>query len=116
MYHAFKTQGNVRAGDKVCIMGIGGLGLQGLQIGKLFGAEVYCTSRQEKKLKIAKKFGADGLINTKVSDLNEEIAMITDGEMCDVVFDNIGIESSIEQGLCICRPGGKVIIVGYLII
>lgn len=113
MYHGFKAQGNVRAGDKVCILGIGGLGLQGVQIAKLFGAEVYCTSRQDEKLKIAKNFGADELINTKVSDLYEEIVKITSGEMCDVVFDNIGIESSIMQGLGICRPGGKVIIVGY---
>lgn len=33
--------------------------------------------------------------------------------MCDAVFDNIGISSSIQTGLDICRPGGKVIIVGY---
>jgi len=113
MYHAFKTQGNVCASDKVCILGIGGLGLQGVQIAKLFGAEVYCTSRQDKKLEIAKNFGADGFINTEVSNLYEEIVKITNGEMCDVVFDNIGIESSIMQGLSICRSGGKVIIVGY---
>lgn len=113
MYHAFKIQGNVRAGDKVCILGIGGLGLQGVQIAKLFGAEVYCTSRQDEKLKIAGSFGADALINTKKQNLYEEIVKVTNGEMCDVVFDNIGIESSIMQSLNICRPGGKVIIVGY---
>jgi 2-desacetyl-2-hydroxyethyl bacteriochlorophyllide A dehydrogenase len=114
MYHAFKSQGNVRTGDRVCIMGIGGLGLQGVQIAKLFGAEVYCTSRQDEKLKIAKNFGADGIINTKVQSLYDEILKYTHGEMCDVVFDNIGIENSIMQGLSICRSGGKVIIVGYI--
>lgn len=114
MYHAFKTQGNVRAGDRVCILGIGGLGLQGVQIAKIFGAEVYCTSRQDEKLKIAQSMGADGLINTKKQDLYNEIVSLTNGEMCDVVFDNIGIESSIMQGLTLCRPGGKVIIVGYI--
>jgi propanol-preferring alcohol dehydrogenase len=97
MYHAIKTQGNVRAGEKVLILGIGGLGIQGVQIAKYFGAEVFCTSRQDEKLKIAEEFGADHKINTKTTDLYREISRLTNGEMCDVVFDNIGIASSIQH-------------------
>jgi len=114
MYHAIKSQGNVRAGDKVCIMGIGGLGIQGVQIAKYFGAEVFCTSRQDEKLEIAKGFGADHCINTKKKDLLEQISLLTNGDMCDVVFDNIGISSSIKLSLDIVRPGGKVVVVGYI--
>lgn len=114
MYHSIKTQGNVRAGDRILILGIGGLGIQGVQIGKYFGAEVFCTSRQDAKLEIAKKFGADHGINTKRQDLKEEIIRLTNGEMCDVVFDNIGIESSVQQSLEVVRPGGKVVVVGYI--
>ncbi len=113
MYHAIKNQGQVRALDKVCILGVGGLGFQGIQIAKYFGAEVYCTSRKDEKLKIAKEFGADHGINTAKENLLERITEFTSGEMCDVVFDNIGIDSSIQTGLDLCRPGGKVIMVGY---
>lgn len=114
MYHAIKNQANVGMGDKICILGIGGLGIQGVQIAKNLGAQVFCTSRQDEKLLIAKKYGADYTINTKKQDLKDEITRITNGEMCDVVFDNIGIENSIQLGLDLVRPGGKVIIVGYI--
>ena len=113
MYHAIKDKGQVTAGDRVLILGVGGLGLQGIQIAKYFGAEVYATSRQDKKLEIAKQFGADVVINTAKCDLEEEIMKITDGEQCDVIFDNIGIKSSIESCLRILRPGGKIVVVGY---
>lgn len=113
MYHAIKDKGQVAAGDRIMILGVGGLGLQGIQIAKYFGAEVYATSRQDRKLEIAKTFGADAVINTAKQNLEEEIARLTGGEMCDVIFDNIGIHSSIEQALKMLRPGGKVVVVGY---
>lgn len=112
-YHSIKAQGRVQAGDRVCILGVGGLGFHAIQIAKFFGAEVFATSRKDEKLEISKNFGADYCINTSKLDLVSEVKRITDGDMCDVVFDNIGIESSIQLGLDICRPGGKVIIVGY---
>lgn len=113
MYHAIKDKGQVTAGDKVLILGVGGLGLQGIQIAKHFGAEVYATSRQDKKLELAAQFGADAVINTSKCNLEEEIDRITGGELCDVIFDNIGIKSSIEDSLKILRPGGKIVVVGY---
>lgn len=113
MYHAMKHIGEVTAGDKVLILGVGGLGLQGIQIAKAFGAEVYATSRQDKKLELAAQMGADAVINTAKQDLKEEILRITNGEQCDVVFDNIGIESSVEDSLKLIRPGGKIVVVGY---
>jgi propanol-preferring alcohol dehydrogenase len=113
MYHAIKNQGGVKATDRICILGVGGLGLQGVQIAKYFGAEVFCTSRQDYKLKIAKEKGADHVINTNKDNLYETVLELTDGEMCDVVFDNIGNETSIQTSLDICRPGGRVVMVGY---
>ena len=114
MYHAICVQGKVQVGDKICILGIGGLGLQGVQIAKIAGAEVYCTSRQDRKLNIAKRLGADVGLNTKKIDLVKEIYKLTDGEGCGVVFDNIGNKESVQLALNICRRGGKVIIVGFI--
>lgn len=114
MLHAVKDQAKCCVGDRMCFLGIGGLGLQGVQIARHLGAEVYCTSRQNKKLEIAAAYGAHHCLNTLEVDLYQEIARLTNGEMCDVVFDNIGIESSIQQALDIVRPGGRVMIVGYM--
>lgn len=113
MYHAIKNRGQVRASDKICILGVGGLGFQGIQIAKYFGAEIFCTSRNDKKLEIARQYGADHVINTAKENLIDAVRDLTAGEMCDAVFDNIGIDSSIQTGLDICRPGGRVVMVGY---
>ncbi len=113
MYNAVKNRGNVKPGDRVLILGTGGLGMNAIQIAKIFGAEVYATSRQKEKLDISMEMGADAVINTKEQELYAEIVQLTNGEMCDVVIDNIGIKTSIGDSLRLLRPGGKVIISGY---
>ena len=112
MYHAIKGQGQVQGGDRVMILGIGGLGIQGVQIAKHFGAEVYCTSRNDEKLAVAKGFGVDCAINTTRENTAEIVRDLTGGEWCDVVFDNIGSATSIQEALDMVRPGGKVVTVG----
>lgn len=114
MYNAIKNRGQVKPGDRVLILGTGGLGMNAIQIAKVFGAEVYATSRQQEKIEISLQMGADAGINTKTQNLKEEIIRLTNGEMCDVVIDNIGIESSIQDALDVICPGGKVIISGYI--
>lgn len=113
MYNAIKNRAKVQPGDRVLILGTGGLGMNAIQIAKLFGAEVYATSRQQEKLDISLQMGADAVINTKEQNLHDEIVRLTDGEMCDVVIDNIGIKTSINQSLEVICAGGKVIVAGY---
>ncbi len=107
MYHAVKNQGQVRAGDRVLILGIGGLGLQGVQIAKFFGAEVFCTSRQDEKLKIAKEFGADHAINTKTTIYTKK-SRKKQKRLCVVVFATRHFHF-VAQALSVCRHGGKVV-------
>ncbi len=113
MYNAIKNRAKVQPGNKVLILGTGGLGMNAIQIAKIFGAEVYATSRQDEKLKISMDMGADATINTKEQNLHEEIVRLTNGEMCDVVIDNIGIKDSINNSLKLVCPGGRVIVAGY---
>ncbi|MCL2489631.1 MAG: zinc-binding dehydrogenase [Propionibacteriaceae bacterium] len=113
MYRAIKVQGQVCVADRVCLLGMGGLGFQGIQIAKLCGAETYCTSRHDEKLDIARSMGADHVINTAAQDLRQAILDSTGGELCDVVVDHIGSRTSVQAALDICRPGGRVVVVGY---
>lgn len=113
MYNAIKNRAKVQAGDRVLILGTGGLGMNAIQLAKIFGAEVYATSRRDEKLEVAKELGADAVINTAKQDLQQQIVELTNGEMCDVVIDNIGIKGSIDQALKLVCPGGKVIVCGY---
>lgn len=113
MYNAIKNRAKVQPGHRVLILGTGGLGMNAIQIAKIFGATVYATSRQKEKLDISLEMGADAAINTKEQNLYDEIVRLTNGEMCDVVIDNIGIKSSINDSLRLVCPGGRVIVAGY---
>ncbi len=113
MYNAIKNRAKIRPGDRLLILGTGGLGMNAIQIAKIFGATVYATSRQQEKLDISLEMGADAVINTKEKDLHAEIVRLTDGEMCDAVIDNIGIKSSIHDALKLVCAGGRVIVSGY---
>lgn len=113
MYNAIKNRARIQPGSRVLILGTGGLGMNAIQIARVFGAEVYATSRQPEKLKLSLEMGADAVINTKEQDLKEEITRLTNGEMCDVVIDNIGIRGSVNQALSVVCAGGRVVVSGY---
>ena len=111
-YRAMKTIGEVSAGTKVAILGIGGLGMQGILIGKLLGAYVTCTSRNDEKLEMAKTLGADQVINTKRENFVDAARKMVGS--FDVVIDNIGTPESVTEAVTVCRNGGKVVEVGYV--
>ena len=113
MYNAIKNVAKVHPGDRVLILGVGGLGMNAIQLAKIFGAEVFATSRRPEKLEIAKKMGADHVINTKIENLEEKIRFLTNGEMLDAVIDNIGIKNSINDSLKLVCAQGKVVVTGY---
>ncbi|RRA48187.1 NAD(P)-dependent alcohol dehydrogenase [Acidipila sp. EB88] len=52
----------VKAGDKVGIIGFGGLGDMAAKIAKALGAEVFLFTRSEEKLEEARKLGATGVM------------------------------------------------------
>ena len=63
MYHSLIHQGGVGIGQRVLILGVGGLGIHGVQIARSAGAEVLATSRQPQRVALAEQYGAVG-INT----------------------------------------------------
>ena len=113
IYHSLITQGQLEAGQKVLILGAGGLGIHGVQIGVMAGAEVYATSRNSERLNMVERFGGIG-INTGKSSLVDVIPEFTNGEGVDIVADCIGTVESVKTALELVRPGGKVLVIAYL--
>lgn len=112
MYHSLIHQGGVGIGQRILILGVGGLGIHGVQIARSAGAAVMATSRQEKRIALAEQYGAIG-VNTDKQPLAEAVSAFTGGEGVDVVVDNIGTRESVRQGLSMLRPGGKFLVVAY---
>lgn len=113
MYHSLVHQGRVGIGQRVLILGVGGLGIHGVQIARSAGAEVLATSRRADRLAIAREHGAVG-VDTRDQSLQTAVAAFTQGDGVDLVVDNIGTRDSVREGLSVLRPGGKLLLVGYL--
>jgi len=113
MYHCLLAQGQLRVSNRLVILGIGGLGIHGVQIARLAGAEVIATSRRAHRLEAAREFGAIP-VNPKEEDLAKVVDDFTGGAGADVVADCIGTAASIQEGLSLLRPGGKLLVIAYI--
>lgn len=113
MYHCLLSQGSLRANERVLILGAGGLGIHGVQIAKLAGAEVIASSRNPDRLSAVEKYGGIP-VNPSVEDLPAAVDDLTSGEGLDLVADCVGTVESIRQSLSLVRPGGKVLVVAYI--
>jgi len=99
----FLRKGNIQKGEKVLINGAGGsIGTFGVQIAKLFGAEVTGVDRTE-KLEMMRSIGADHVIDYTQEDFTKN------GETYDVIFDVIG-KSSFSKSMLSLKKNGRYLI------
>jgi L-iditol 2-dehydrogenase len=98
-------------GERVVILGMGVTGLLHLQLARLRGATVLCSTRSEWKLALARDLGADVTI---ASDAGiDEIIRASDGG-ADLVIDSVGSVSTLANAISIARIGGRVMSYGTI--
>ncbi len=107
------TKAQVKPGDDVLIIGIGGgVALAGLQIAKAAGARVIVTSSSDDKLNKAYVLGADiGINHNETPDYHKEILRITNNRGVDIVLDSVG-QATWNRSLRSLRKGGKLVTCG----
>ncbi|BAL01267.1 oxidoreductase [Oscillibacter valericigenes Sjm18-20] len=111
-YHAVK-RGNVKPGDKVLIVGAGTIGMGALITAKQIGAEVYVCNVSEKKLEIAQKLGADGVIfNDDNATFRSKVDALTDGNGFDVTIEAAGQPATMLNCIEAAAHRGRVVEVG----
>jgi alcohol dehydrogenase, propanol-preferring len=105
-------------GKTIAIFGIGGLGSYAIQYAKTLGqsSTVIALDRNEERLKLAEKFGADYVVNVSNSQniRSEILSKITEGRRTgvDVVIDCVGAEATVEDSCRILNKGGSLVVVG----
>ncbi|HEV8641693.1 MAG TPA: zinc-binding dehydrogenase [Methylomirabilota bacterium] len=106
------TQGQVRAGQDVLILGVGGgVSSTAVQIAKLCGARVFVTSSSDAKLERARQLGADVGINYAKEDWAKVVFDKTGRRGVDLVIENVGA-STWKQSLRSVRKGGRLVTCG----
>ena len=113
-YHAVFDLNDVKANDKVVVIGPGPMGLLTAQMLKAAGAYVIITgiSGDEGRLALARKLGADCTVVTTEEDLKLVVDELTSGVGADYVFECAGFESSITTAFDIVKKMGTVVQVG----
>src|SRR5262245_31273095 len=87
------TQGQLRAGQDVLILGVGGgVSSTAVQIAKLCGARVFVTSSSDAKLERARELGADVGINYAREDWAKTVFEKTGRRGVDLVIENVGAQ------------------------
>jgi NADPH2:quinone reductase len=110
---AFAWRGRLRAGESVLVLGAsGGVGLTAVEIAKAMGASVIAAAGGAEKLAVAKRAGADHLIDYTREDLRERVKALTDGRGVDVVYDPVGGDA-FDQSLRSIAWEGRIIIIGF---
>ncbi len=96
-------------GSSVAVIGCG-LGILHAALARLRGcAPVIVIGSNAKRLEIAKKMGADFVINPKeVSDVVAEVKKLTHGRGADYVIEAVGKTATYDQAFRMVRDGGTV--------
>ena len=100
---------HIRIGDTVAVFAQGPIGLCATAGAKLSGATtVIGVDRLANRLEIARRMGADHVIDSSRTDPVEEIMRLTAGRGVDVAIEALGTQATFEACLRVLRPGGTL--------
>jgi len=96
-------------GQTVLVLGSGMAGLLNIKLAKVYGAKkVFATDIDDYRLKLAKKVGADVVINAK-ENIAEQIKKHNNGELADFVILCAGVPAAVKQAIESVESGGTIL-------
>jgi len=101
--------GNIKVGDAVAVFAQGPIGLCATLGAKLRGAALIIgVDSVPERLAMARRFGANVVINYREQDPIAEIKRLTGGRGADVTIEALGTQGTFENALRCLRPGGTL--------
>ncbi len=111
--YALFQRANLIKGETILIHGsTGGVGITAIEISKQIGATVIATASSDKKLSIAKDYGADFCINYSDNNFKDKVKEITKGRGADVIYDPVGGDI-FDQSLRCIAWNGRLLVIGF---
>jgi len=99
----------------IVVIGAGTIGLFILQAVRLKGArKVFVSDINEFRLEVAKKLGADEVINPEKSALRKTVFEKTENKGVNVTFEAVGYASTFQDAISVTKMGGHLVAVGNL--
>jgi D-arabinose 1-dehydrogenase-like Zn-dependent alcohol dehydrogenase len=110
-YRAVAVRAALRPGEQVVVLGLGGVGIHAALIAQALGAQTLGIEISEAKVGAAREAGlARGVTRDQAVGAVKEA---TGGDGVDAVIETTGVPAMVEAARGLCRPGGRVVCVGY---
>jgi D-arabinose 1-dehydrogenase-like Zn-dependent alcohol dehydrogenase len=109
--------GNIKRGQKVIVLGAGGLGVCASAVARQIGAEVFVAEMTANRLGKALEFGAHHALDLSQADGGAgrvEMMREATGGGADVVIDLTGVPSAFSEAVKSVRPGGIMVSIGNI--
>jgi L-iditol 2-dehydrogenase len=96
--------------EQVAVVGLGAIGLLHVRLAKLLGARVVAVGRRPERLDLARRMGADAVVDTEAGPLAERIREATGGAGPDVVIECTGSPQVWVEAPRWAARGGRVVL------
>jgi propanol-preferring alcohol dehydrogenase len=112
-YHAVSTRAGIEGGERVAVIGCGGVGYHAILLARLMGAkQIVAIDASEGALRRAREAGADTVVDARADDVRKAIRRAAGGEGPDVVIEYVGKKVTVELAMASVARGGRVIVGG----
>jgi 2-desacetyl-2-hydroxyethyl bacteriochlorophyllide A dehydrogenase len=111
--HAVR-RAEVRAGERVLVVGAGPIGLAATAFCKLREARVTVLDSRADRLEFSRSHLACDYVVAPEANTRDTLAALTDGEFFDVVFDATGNPQAMETGFCYVAHGGRYALISVV--
>jgi D-arabinose 1-dehydrogenase-like Zn-dependent alcohol dehydrogenase len=110
--HGLKRIARIRPGESLVVLGVGGLGSNAVQLGRILGARVIAVTRSVAKQELARRLGAHEVVPAADVDPVAAVRALTGGVGADVVLQLAADARADEQAIAMAGPGGRVVLIG----
>lgn len=112
-FGAIRRAADLRYGETVSVVAIGGVGSAVIQIARAMGAtRVIAIDIDDQKLHAARELGATDVVNSRTTDVREAVLAATAGRGVDVAFEVLGAPATWTTALDTLADGGRMIAIG----
>lgn len=110
---AVRNGAELRPGETVAVVATGGVGLNIVQMARVFGASrIIALDMGEDRLALARRFGATDTVDVTATDPVQAVRDLTGGRGVDVAFEALGRPETVETAIHLTDDGGRVVLVG----
>ncbi len=95
-------------GDTELVIGAGPIGVMHMQVARRYGARVIVADLIDERLALARKLGADVVINSQEADLKAAVMAATGGAGVDAAVVAVGATSLVLDAAECLAPGGRL--------